>query len=389
MFFSAGIELPMDLDFAVVGVDAGSGSGQLIADGDRVILATDYRFSYLTGSSSARTLQGRIDGEPVALVGSFWVGPNGTGLLVSELRIGSNELRPAYTSVRAQFEHGTVATSYRPEDGAARSPRAALALPALDSAQAMSLRYPDLTGAATIESSTPASLEEFDIHLAALQDLLSVAEDTPIGRLRLEATDSAGVTVVIYGHDRFPPFRKPTRRPIEFLLRLGAEYAAEVVDGWWRARADLRPVPQILAGILYQPGYIESTIIALAAIAQRTARTLLGVPVTRTYRQGLQAIIADLGPGLVAATKVDPTEWEDHLAWARNDIAHEGAPNSGAGARYVTEEESRAVRDATGILLSLTIAKSIGVPSAVLDRAAERLAVRYSIRHWNTTIFRR
>lgn len=389
MLFSAGIELPMGLDFTVVGVDAGSGSGQLIADGDRVILATDYRFSYATGSSPARTLQGQIDGTPVALIGGFWEASAGTGLLVSELRIGSNDLRPRYTSVRAQFEHGTAATAYRPEDGAARSPGNALALPALDTAQAMSLRFPDATGSATIQSDTPAVLEEFDIHLAALQDLLTIAEDTPIGRLRLEATDTAGVTVEIYGHDRFRAFGKPTRQPIEFLLRLGAEYAADVVDGWWRARADFRPVPQILAGILYQPGYIESTIIALAAIAQRTARTLLGVPDSRTYRQGLQAIIADLGPDLVAATKVDPAEWEDHLAWARNDIAHEGAPNSAAGVRYVTEEESRAVRDSTGVLLSLTIAKSLGVPSAVLDRAAERFAVRYSIRHWNTTIFHR
>jgi hypothetical protein len=389
MLFSAGIELPMDLDFNVVGVDVGSGSGQLIADGDRVVLATDYRFSYETGSSPTRTLQGSIDNQPVALVGSFWVRSTGTGLLVSELRVGSNELRPSYTSVRAQFEHSAIATAYRSEDGAARSPRNAIALPALDTAQAMSLRYPDSTGTATIDSGTPAALEEFDIHLAALQDLLSVAEDTPIGRLRLEATDTAGVTVVIYGHDRFAPFGKPTRQTIEFLLRLGAEYAAEVVDGWWHARADLRPVPQILAGILYQPGYIESTIITLAAIAQRTARTLLGVPEGHSYRQGLRAIIADLGPALVAATKVDPTEWEDHFAWARNDIAHEGAPNPGAGVRYVTDQESRAVRDATGVLLSLTVAKSIGVPRAVLDRAAERLAVRYSIRHWDTTIFRR
>lgn len=251
----------------------------------------------------------------------------------------------------------------------------------------MALRYPDPSGAAIFESTTPVTLEEFDIHLAALQDLLSVAEDTPVGRLHLEAVDTAGRTVVIHGHERFPPFEKPTRKPIEFLLRLGAEYTPTVLDGWWRARADLRPVPQILAGILYQPGYVESSVIALAAVAQRTARARLGVPHEHTFRHGLQAIISYLGPRVVTATKVNPGEWEDHLVWARNDIAHEGAPDSSAGERFVSDDESRAVRDATRILVSLTMAKSIGVPATVLDRAAERLAVRYSTRHWGTTIF--
>lgn len=389
MLYSTGLELPMTIDFEVVGVDAGRGSGTLIADGDRVLLVTDYHFSYTTGRSPARALKGRIDGDPVALVGSFWVSEFGRGLLVSELRIGSDELQPTYTEVRAQFEHGALAATHRYEDGAARPAGVAMGLPALESARAMALRYPEPSGAAVFASTTPVTLEEFDIHIAALQDLLSVAEDTPVGRLRLEAIDTAGRTVVVHGRQRFPLFEKPTRKPIEFLLRLGADYAPSVLDGWWRARADLRPVPQILAGILYQPGYVESTVIALAAVAQRTARARLGVPHAHTFRQCLQAIIGYLGATVVTATKVDPTEWEDHLVWARNDIAHEGAPNSTAGDRFVTDDESRAVRDATRILVSLTIAKSIGVPSTVLDRASERLAVRYSTRHWGTTIFRR
>ncbi|MFF2485137.1 hypothetical protein ACFVSU_01950 [Microbacterium sp. NPDC058062] len=389
MLFARGLDLPIELEFEVVGMDAGSGTGQLVADGDRVLLDTGYRFSFSTGRSPARSLQGRAGDKPVALVGSVWVSSSGAGLLISELRVGSDELQPRYTAVRAYFEHGGLAAAYRFEDGAARSRDTPMSLPALESARAMKLVYPDTAGAATIQSNTPAALEEFEIHLAALQDLLSVAEDTPIERLRLEATGTAGSVVVIHGRNRFPPFNKPMRKPIEFLLRLGAEYSPTVIDRWWRARAELRPVPQILAGILYQPGYVESTVIALAAIAQRTARAQLSVPHANSFRQGLQAIVDYLGSGVIAAAKVDPREWQDHLVWARNDIAHEGAPDSLAGDRFVTDEESRAVRDATRVLVSLTIAKAIGVPNSVLDRAAERFGVRYGPRHWSTTIFRR
>ena len=89
------------------------------------------------------------------------------------------------------------------------------------------------------------------------------------------------------------------------------------------------------------------------------------------------------------AAKIDADEWGDHLLWARNDIAHQGAPDASRGSQYVTEAESRAVRDATRILVTLTIAQHIGVPTTVLERAAERLGVRYSVRHWGTSIFRR
>ncbi|WP_133241730.1 hypothetical protein [Microbacterium sp. Gd 4-13] len=96
----------MTIDFQVVGIDAGPGHGTLVADADRVLLVTDYHFSYTTGRSPARVLKGRINGNPVTLVGSFWVSASGTGLLVSELRIGSDELQPTYTVVRASRRVG-------------------------------------------------------------------------------------------------------------------------------------------------------------------------------------------------------------------------------------------------------------------------------------------
>lgn len=230
MLFDANLALPLDVEFTVAGVDAGSGRGVLVSDAGRVLLTTDYPFSLTTGSSSVRQPQGSIDGIPVSMSGSIWVKGGQLGLLLSEVRIGSNELSPKYVSVRATYEHGSLASSYRFEDGAGRSLNDPLAVPALGTAGAMALRYP-LGDAVVIEVAAAAALEDFDEHLAAWQDLLTVAEDQPIGRLSLTATDTSGRTVTIHGHDRFPPFGKSARKPIEFTLRLGATYAQDVVTG--------------------------------------------------------------------------------------------------------------------------------------------------------------
>ncbi|MFK4113797.1 hypothetical protein ACI2K6_04145 [Microbacterium sp. NPDC006705] len=389
MLFDAGITLPIEVEFTVVGVDAGSGRGVLVSDAGRVLLTTAYRFSYTTGRSALRELRGSINGIPVRLSGSIWVKAGELGLLLSEVRLGSDELAPEYVSVRATYEHGRLASSYRFEDGAARSLNDPLTLPALGLARSMTLRYP-VDDAVVIETADPAPLEEFDEHLAAWQDLLTFAEDQPIGRLALTAIDATGRTVTIHGHDRYPPFGKPARQPIEFVLRLAGTYAQEVLNGWWRARADLRPVPQVLAGTLYQPGFVESELIALAAVAEHTGRTLLpGAARPTHYRDVLRKIVAGLGMGIVQAAKVDAEDWGNHLLWARNDIAHQGAPDASRGSHYVTDAESRAVRDATRILTTLTLAQHIGVPANALARAAERLGVRYSVRHGDTSIFRR
>jgi len=389
MLFDSSLALPLDVEFTVVGVDAGSGHGVLAGHGGRVLLTTDFRFSYTTGRSAVRELQGSIDGIPVSICGSIWVTAGKLGLLLSEVRLGSDELAAKYVSVRAIYEHGGLASGYRVEDGAGRNLGDPLALPALGVAGAMTLRYP-VGDAVVVETTDPAPMEEFDDHLAAWQDLLTFAEDQPIGRLELTALDTAGRTVTIHGHDRYAPFGKSARKPIEFVLRLGGTYAQEVLEGWWRARADLRPVPQVLAGTLYQPGFVESELIALAAVAEHTGRTLLpGATRSAHYRDVLRFIAAGLGTEIVQATKVDAEEWGNHLLWARNDIAHQGAPNASRGAQYVTEAESRAVRDATRILATLTLAQHIGVPPRVLGRAAERLGMRYSVRHWSTSIFRR
>lgn len=104
-------------------------------------------------------------------------------------------------------------------------------------------------------------------------------------------------------------------------------------------------------------------------------------------RAHIEALIDDLGSDLIAQTRIDTIEWLEHLLWARNDIAHRGAPNHQAGAKYVTGSESRAVRDAIWVMLALGLAKHLGVPHRALLRAAERLGVQYGVHRYSSTIF--
>ena len=189
----------------------------------------------------------------------------------------------------------------------------------------------------------------------------------------------------------------------------------------------LRPVTQILAGLAYQPGFVESSVISLAAAIERFGKVqyppstvprltpqqfapmeaalseLQGLDVAQRafvndvkndarrprYEEYVNAIVNDIDANVFARSWVDAAEWREHLLWARNDIAHEGAPNSQTGHRYVTDAESRAVRDASRIVLTLAMLKYLDIPFSALELAADRLGVRYGPRHIGTSIFGR
>ncbi|GAA4491339.1 hypothetical protein GCM10023171_35110 [Microbacterium panaciterrae] len=363
-----------------------------------------------------------------ALIGGRVVVKGGElALEVTEIRLGSDELVPTYGSVQALFENANGASGYRHEDGNGRFRSEPLRAPELGAARAMVLTIQDTHGRIKLEPDGPAPVEEFEEHLAAFQDLLTFAADSPSGRITLVATEPSGTTVTVLGRTRFAPFNRILRKPIEYVVRLGNEHAQSVIDAWWSARSTLRPVPQVLSGARYQPGYVESDLIALAAVLERYVKTrfplpadrrlsadqlrplkaalddLSGLdeqqmaavrkftanrPVQRTYREHLQAFLTDLGTDLLTTARIHPEEWVDHLLWARNDIAHEGAPNDQRGTKFVSDPESRAVRDATWVVLALGFAKQTQLPDAALLRAAERLGVRYGSRHASTTIFR-
>ncbi|MFJ2553403.1 hypothetical protein [Microbacterium sp. NPDC087591] len=420
------LEMPAAVEFAIIGKDATTGVGTLVEADDHAYLTTNATFSATTGASSRRVLQARIGDVPALVVGHVVVKDRELTLRVTEIRMGSDDVQPTYSSVHALFEHATGAAGYRHEDGGGRFPSAPLLAPALGTARAMEFTYTDAQGRIKLTSTEPAPLDEFEEHLAAFQDLLTFAADSPSGRLTLTATEPTGVIVTVLGRTRFAPFNRNPRKPIEYVVRLGNEHAQSVINAWWAARSSLRPVPQVLSGIRYQSGYVESDLIALAAALEKYVKTrfplpavrrltdtqlqplktaldqLSGLdedqmaavrrftsnrPVERTYREHLEVFVADLGAELMAASKINVAEWINHLLWARNDIAHEGAPNDQRGDQYVTDPESRAVRDATWVMLSLGFTKQAHLPEPALQRAAERLGVRYGSRHTGSTIF--
>ena len=96
--------------------------------------------------------------------------------------------------------------------------------------------------------------------------------------------------------------------------------------------------------------------------------------------ESIDAIVADLRQTLSEAG-INVTEWKPALIDARNGVSHAG------GAGSLTDAELRAVRDATRMVLTLDILKQLGLPSAALARAAERLKVRYAINHRGTAIY--
>jgi hypothetical protein len=422
-FFASTYEWPTGcMEFEVIGEGAYDGSGEIVVHNDRFILKAPGCFMYATGQPKARTLKTTIDGRPALLRGDVFAIDGELGLRLYELRIGSDDDEPTYVEMSAVFEYLSSVCSYRPEDGAQRSAADPIDLPALIHAAPMSAVIPSSTNTVRLIAASATVLDEFEPHLEALQDLLTFALDMPVGRLSLSATDTAGRVVEIHGRERFAPFGRPPRRPVEHLLRLSGTYAQAVMDRWWDARETLRPIPQLLAGLRYQPGYVEADVIlsaaAIEAFATRTdvgedprlsndeAQPILNAldglvelnenqktivsqmkhEVTRTtLHSKMELLLARVSPVAIANSRVSTADWLPKFKRTRNHIAH---GNGGSVSDVWTDKETlRAVRDANRLLLSLAFLTHLGVPEAALERAAERLGNRYSGQHRSTGIF--
>lgn len=374
----------------------------------------------LIGGSRLRTT---IDDRPALLRGEVFALDGELGLRVDELRVGSDDDQPTYTDVSAVFEHLGSVCLYRHEDGAQRSAFDPINLPGLDDAAPMSATLPSATDTVKIVSASPVGLDEFESHLDTLQDLLTFASDSPVGRLSLSATEASGRTVEILGRERFAPFERPSRQPIEHQLRLSGDWTQTVIDRWWAARNTLRPISQVLAGLRYQPGYIEADVILSAAAIEALASRLdvgeaprlspddaqpildaldaltglnqdqravisqmMGEATRTTLHAKTELLLSGVNTVAVENSRVSVADWLPKFKRTRNHIAH----GTGGSASDVWTDTAllRAVRDANRVLLSLAFLTHLGVPDAALERAAERLGNRYSGRHRTAGIFR-
>jgi hypothetical protein len=423
--FAGGINWPEELQLAFVGKDEGVRNGKIRETSGKYVADIEPGLSFqqgLRGIDNSRVATTTINGEPAIVRGYS----GGAVLHLSEARIGSDDLTQEYVAIRAKFELLTSLSATRHEDGAARSTRAEIVLPPLESARAMTLLL-DARGVAEIRSPDPAPMEEYASQLAALQDLIVFAADLPAERVSLTGLLADGTEVAVHGWTRYPAFESRGRQSVEYLLRFGAAYFATAVEAWWTMRVDFRPVPQILAAVRYEPGFVESDVIALAAALERFTKqkfpppmssprldaqdfaviedALQSLPPTLNgaqrafvnsirndarrarYEEYVGALIDSLQPAHLTQTRINLTNWKAALLAARNDIAHEGAPNPTNSLLFVDEQELRALRDATRVILSLATLVHLGVPDPVLSRASERLGVRYRVRHVNSAIY--
>jgi hypothetical protein len=423
--FAGGINWPEELDLVFVDRDEGARNGKVREVHRKYVVDVEPGLSFQQGwrgIDNSRVATTIIDGEPAILRGQS----GGDALHLSEIRIGSDALNQDYVAVRVKFELLASLSTIRHEDGAARGAEIAISLPPISSARAMALLL-GTGGVAEIRSPDPAPLEEYASHLAAFQDLIVFAADQPAERVSLTGILVDGTEVSIHGWTRYPAFMSRGRQPVEYLLRFGADYFARAVDAWWRMRDEIRPVPQILASMIYEPWFLESSIGAVASAMERFTKLKFPPPTSpprltpqefgvieapllallptlngaqrafvndirndgrRTrYEEYVGALLDSLQPGHMTATKINLANWKAALHVARNDIAHEGAPNPANPVLFVDEQESRALRDATRVILSLATLAHLDVPDPVLSRAAERLGVRYGVRHVDSAIY--
>lgn len=407
------------VEFESIGGGARDGTAEVIERGGRWILKSPRSFSYATGQPGVRVLTASLDGTPTLIRGTVFGIDGDLGLRVEELRVGSAEDDAHYTTVTATFEHLASACSYRHEDGAARSPSQALLFPEVDGAPQMEVTLRGGENSITLVAPEPVPLEDFETQLAVFQTMLTFAADLPCGQLTLIATEASGQTVKVFGRDKYAPFEQSTRASVEYSLRFAGDWIQHTIERWWAAYSEWKPVLQILAGLRYQPGYVDADVILSSAAIESVAtalqlheaprlspdesrpilealESLTGLDHAQkeavaqlkgdlgrtTFRSKVEQLIRQVDDDVWQRARVSVEEWTKQFLKARNAIAH-GASSG------IWEDDVllRGIRDANWIVLTLVILTHVGIPDAAIDRAAERLGTRYSPRYRDIEIF--
>ena len=263
----------------------------------------------------------------------------------------------------------------------------------------------------TLVAPEPVPLEDFETQLGVFQAMLTFAADLPCGQLTLVATDRSGQVVNIFGRDKYAPFARGARKPVEYTLRFAGDWIQHSIKRWWEAYSEWKPVLQILAGLRYQPGYVDADVILSSAAIESVATALQQHEAPRlspdesrpilealesltgldhaqkeavaqlkgdlgrtTFRSKVEQLVRQIDDDLWQQARVSIEEWTKQFLKARNTIAH--AVSSDIWENGVL---LHAIRDANWIVLTLVILKYLGVPDPAIGLAAERLGTRYGV----------
>lgn len=382
LFASTFAWLTTTIDFVSVAPGAKNGTAEVAQRGGRWILKSPSSFSLVTSQSGMRVLTASLDGKPTLISGTVFPIDGDLELRVDELRVGSSADDAQYATVTATFEHLASACSYRHEDGAARSPSQPLLFPEVDGAPRMEAMLRSGENSITLVAPEPVPLESFEAQLAVFQAMLTFSADLPCGQLTLIATERSGQTVNVFGRDKYAPFERPTRKPGEYSLRFAADWIQHAIDRWWAAYSEWKPVLQILAGLRYQPGYIEADVILSSAAIESAVSHLKGAPRRTMFRSKMEQLILRFDDDVWLKARLSTKEWTEQITKARNTIAH-----AGSGDIWENSFLLSSILDANWIVLTLVILKYLGVPDPAIDRAAERLGIRYKALNHGVEIF--
>lgn len=148
------------------------------------------------GSSAAKLkeLRGFCGSSPIYLKGpDFWK-EGRQYIRAQDLRVGSSNPDDVYIEVRCKFEYAAQVSGYDHRDGAQRSPRKPLMLPALENAPEMSLIF--LGDTVQLTAETPVPLKHFETQLEAFRRLLTFAAQRPVAQLLMTSKQKAGLNRV-------------------------------------------------------------------------------------------------------------------------------------------------------------------------------------------------
>ncbi|MBL3682021.1 hypothetical protein D3229_06685 [Leucobacter aridicollis] len=256
---------------------------------------------------------------------------------------------------------------------------------------------------------TPAPIEHFEIQLEAFRRLLTFAAQRPVAQLSMTGRTESGAESSIFARQFMKPGNAPKRDYRDFPLRLGNENTQNAITKWWEMSDKLRPLPQTVAGIIAQPGYVESDFVFLATVLDRLGDEWADVPnlLTKEQFQAVQGALSELElpdsfqitntvpfePRVVAVSELLPSEvWEtlriDRGSWIkslkrhRNLVAHSSEQRA-AHRAFMTGLGLRALRDATAVIVTLLMVQHLGVEGEALEFAADRLRVTRIHRYTN------
>ncbi|RLP83905.1 hypothetical protein D9V34_03610 [Mycetocola lacteus] len=175
---------------------------------------------------------------------------------------------------------------------------------------------------------------------------------------------------------------------------------------------NLRPLPQIVAGIIAKPGYSEADFLFVATVLDRLGEEWVNVPKILTkekfleVRRAIAAVdvpddfqitnvstfaarteaIADLLPAKVwDKLGLDKASWTTSLKRYRNLVAHSDAQKA-AHREFMTGNGLPALRDATIVVVTLLMAQHMGVTDDALVFAAERQRYSWIQKYTNGTL---